>query len=313
MVLSLLKSLADSTRLRLVALLCQGEFTVQELTEILGMGQSRVSRHLKLLLDEKILSVRRQGTWSYYRVSQENALFGAIWPALEASVTEGASGGDDLRAMAAIYEKRRRKSQDFFNHHANEWDGLSHRLLPTVPYSENLLARIHPCENLVEVGVGTGNLLPLLMSRAQTVIGVDQSPAMLAQARQRIGQKEPGQVELRLGEMSHLPVLSASANTVLVNMVLHHAADPENVFKEFARVMREDGTLVIADLLPHQHEWARDSLADLWLGFEYGDLERWLEAAGLFLTDYVEIQGTADRQGVFILEATKRGSNQTTK
>lgn len=313
MVLSLLKSLADSTRLRLVSLLYRGEFTVQELTEILGMGQSRVSRHLKLLLDEEILSVRRQGTWSYYRVCQENALFVAMWPALDASLAEEASGGEDFRAMAAIYEKRRRKSQDFFNHHASEWDGLSRRLLPTVPYGEHLLSRISPCENLVEVGVGTGNLLPSLMSRAQTVIGVDQSPAMLAQARQRIGQKEHGQVELRLGEMSHLPVLSVSANTVLVNMVLHHAADPENVFKEFARVMREEGTLVIADLLPHQHEWARDSLADLWLGFERNDLERWLEAAGLLLTGYVEIQGTADRQGIFILEATKRGVNQTTK
>ncbi|MDW7644631.1 MAG: metalloregulator ArsR/SmtB family transcription factor [Desulfuromonadales bacterium] len=313
MVLSLLKSLADSTRLRLVSLLYRGEFTVQELTEILGMGQSRVSRHLKLLLDEEILSVRRQGTWSYYRVCQENALFVAMWPALDASLAEETSSGEDFRAMAAIYEKRRRKSQDFFNHYASEWDGLSRRLLPTVPYGEHLLARIRPCENLVEVGVGTGNLLPSLMSRAQTVIGVDQSPAMLAQARHRIGQKEHGQVELRLGEMSHLPVLSASADTVLVSMVLHHAADPENVFKEFARVMREEGTLVIADLLPHQHEWARDSLADLWLGFERNDIERWLEAAGLLLTGYVEIQGTADRQGIFILEATKRGINQTTK
>ncbi|BCA79563.1 metalloregulator ArsR/SmtB family transcription factor [Desulfuromonas sp. AOP6] len=313
MTLSLLKSLADSTRLRLVAILFRGEFTVQELTEILDMGQSRVSRHLKLLLDEKILSVRRQGTWSYYRACKENPLFVEIWPVLDATLAMEAFPREDLGAMAAIYEKRRRKSQDFFNHHASEWDGLSHRLLPTTPYAEQLFDRILPCQNLVEVGVGTGNLLPSLVFLAQTVVGVDQSPAMLAQARQRISLDGPCHIELRLGEMSHLPVLSASADLVLVNMVLHHAANPGKAFKEFARILKDEGKVVIADLLPHQYEWARESLADLWLGFERGDLESWLDEAGLFLADYRTIHGTADRQGVFILEAIKRCTEQITK
>ena len=305
MTLSLLKSLADSTRLRLVAILSRGEFTVQELTEILAMGQSRVSRHLKLLLDENILNVRRQGTWSYYRVSRENPLFSHIWPVLETALAEEAICAKDLGAMSAVFEKRRLKSQDFFNHHASEWDGLSRRLLPTVPYEEKLLGLIPLCDNLVEVGVGTGNLLPALMSLAQTVIGVDQSPAMLEQARQRMLAAGLGQIELRLGEMSHLPVLSASAEVILVNMVLHHAANPGIALKEFARVLADDGKVVVADLLPHQHEWARDSLADLWLGFDRGELEGWLVEADLVLTDYLAIQGTTDRQGVFILEATK--------
>jgi len=66
--LDLLKALADPCRLRLVAILLNGEFTVQELTTILGMGQSRISRHLKILTEARVLSVKRQGTWSYYRV-----------------------------------------------------------------------------------------------------------------------------------------------------------------------------------------------------------------------------------------------------
>jgi DNA-binding transcriptional ArsR family regulator len=43
------KALADPCRLRLTAVLLSGEFTVQELTRIMGMGQSRVSRHLRIL------------------------------------------------------------------------------------------------------------------------------------------------------------------------------------------------------------------------------------------------------------------------
>jgi ArsR family transcriptional regulator len=47
--LSLFKVLADGTRLRLLRILRQGDFTVQDLMQILDMGQSRISRHLKLL------------------------------------------------------------------------------------------------------------------------------------------------------------------------------------------------------------------------------------------------------------------------
>ncbi|MEZ4485523.1 MAG: metalloregulator ArsR/SmtB family transcription factor [Syntrophotaleaceae bacterium] len=61
--LSTLKALADPTRLRLLGILAHGEFTVQELIEILGMGQSRISRHLRILTDAGITAVKRQGTW----------------------------------------------------------------------------------------------------------------------------------------------------------------------------------------------------------------------------------------------------------
>jgi ArsR family transcriptional regulator len=64
--LETLKALADPCRLRLAAVLLSGEFTVQELTRIMGMGQSRVSRHLKILTEAGLLTVKRQGTWSYY-------------------------------------------------------------------------------------------------------------------------------------------------------------------------------------------------------------------------------------------------------
>jgi len=81
--LNTLKALADTSRLRLVAVLSHGEFTVQELTSILVMGQSRISRHLKILTRIGILSVKRQGTWGYYRLAGSNSFFREIWPGLE--------------------------------------------------------------------------------------------------------------------------------------------------------------------------------------------------------------------------------------
>ena len=53
------KTLSDETRLRLLNILDLQEFNVQELVEILGMGQSRVSRHLKILQEGDLLGWAR--------------------------------------------------------------------------------------------------------------------------------------------------------------------------------------------------------------------------------------------------------------
>src|SRR5574340_556294 len=100
--LETLKALADPCRLRLVAVLLRGEFTVQELTRIMRMGQSRISRHLKILTEAGVLSVKRQGTWSYYRAGGESPFFAAIRPAIEASVAALPERSDDLAAVAGV-------------------------------------------------------------------------------------------------------------------------------------------------------------------------------------------------------------------
>src|ERR1700739_2632975 len=72
-VLSSLRAVAESTRLRLLLLCAKGELTVTELTDILGQSQPRVSRHLKLLCDAGLLDRFREGTWVFYRLSQSGA------------------------------------------------------------------------------------------------------------------------------------------------------------------------------------------------------------------------------------------------
>ena len=63
-----LRATADPSRLRLLAVLVSGEFTVSELTEVLGQSQPRVSRHLKLLTDDGLLERVREQHWVYHRV-----------------------------------------------------------------------------------------------------------------------------------------------------------------------------------------------------------------------------------------------------
>ena len=61
-------------------------------------------------------------------------------------------------------------------------------------------------------------------------------------------------------------------------MVLHHAAEPPAVLAEISRVLAGGGTLLLADLARHEREWAREKLADQWLGFGEEELTGWLAA-----------------------------------
>jgi len=65
------KALSDETRVRILKLLEKGELCVCELMEILGMGQSTVSKHLGILHTAGLVERRKEGTWSYYRLVDE--------------------------------------------------------------------------------------------------------------------------------------------------------------------------------------------------------------------------------------------------
>ncbi|PLX78827.1 MAG: ArsR family transcriptional regulator, partial [Desulfuromonas sp.] len=63
------KALADETRLRILALLLEGELCVCEIIAALELPQSTVSRHLAYLRKSGWVQDRRQGLWMYYRLS----------------------------------------------------------------------------------------------------------------------------------------------------------------------------------------------------------------------------------------------------
>ena len=302
--LDTLKALADPCRLRLVAVLLRGEFTVQELTRIMGMGQSRISRHLKILTEAGILTVKRQGTWSYYRAGEGNTFFDAIRPAFEREVESLPERAADLTAVAQVLETRRRRSQEFFDQHARQWDDLARTLLPVPEYQGMLLEQVSEGETVLEIGIGTGGLLAELTGRVTRVIGVDHSPAMLEEARRRLAVDGINGVELRLGEMTHLPLPDASVGCVVANMVLHHAADPAAVLTEIRRVLAAGGTLLLADLARHEREAVREQLADQWLGFEEQELTVWLSEAGFSAVSCERIQGAVGQETVLVVKAS---------
>ncbi|MFI5449973.1 MAG: ArsR/SmtB family transcription factor [Candidatus Bathyarchaeia archaeon] len=65
----LCKALSHPTRLQILDLLSERERTVEELTKILGTGQSNLSQHLAALRQRRLVAARRQGVNVYYTLS----------------------------------------------------------------------------------------------------------------------------------------------------------------------------------------------------------------------------------------------------
>lgn len=64
---SITKALADENRLRLLMALCRQELCVCQLTELLGLALSTVSRHLTILRQAGLIEARKEGRWMYYQ------------------------------------------------------------------------------------------------------------------------------------------------------------------------------------------------------------------------------------------------------
>ena len=102
--------LGDDARLRILRLLGRERLNVTELTSILGLAQSGVSRHLGLLRDAGLVEERRDAGFAYYQAVRdgENA---DIWPWLDARLIAHANAitrADDARLLEVL---RVRKEQ----------------------------------------------------------------------------------------------------------------------------------------------------------------------------------------------------------
>jgi DNA-binding transcriptional ArsR family regulator len=72
-VLLITKALSDESRLRVLMALRQGEMCLNDLTDLLTLTPSTVSRHMSILRDAGLVTGRREGKWHYYRLSKAGA------------------------------------------------------------------------------------------------------------------------------------------------------------------------------------------------------------------------------------------------
>ncbi len=279
------------------------ELNVQEIVDIVGGAQSGISRHLSLLKNAGLISDRKQGTWSYYRVvSENNGLKNEILNKVNKELKNDSDFTKDIEKLEYVIEKRRDLTRSFFKESALAYESL------TGVYNDerlrllSLLKLIPENLNVIDLGCGTGKFLPFLASINANIAAVDESEPLLEQAKTLMS--DYSNITFYLSDIYNVDIPDNWADACFANMVLHHIPKPKDFFVSIKRVIKPGAYLVLTDFISHEDESMRDNYGDLWLGFESKEITGWAKSSGFENIDNRVIK--AKDKDIFILSANKK-------
>lgn len=282
--LDIFRALADSTRLRIVALVRSMELSVGELAQVLGQSQPRVSRHVKILSDAGIVERRKEGSWVFVAMGARDVA-APLCTALDA--WEGdrahARAEADAARLAAVRADRAAHAAGWFESNAGQWDAIRSLHIAEEQVEAAMAAVLGDArvERLIDIGTGTGRMLELFAGQADHALGIDRSSEMLRLARAKLTERGLDNTELRQADLYALPLDSGTADLAILHHVLHFAQTPDAAIAEAARVLGPGGRLLIVDFAPHGREELRIRDAHARLGFSDEQMLGWFEHSGL--------------------------------
>jgi ArsR family transcriptional regulator len=278
---ALYRLLGEEARLRLLRVLSRERLNVTELTGVLGLAQSGVSRHLGLLKDAGLVREERDGGFTYYRLGP--ALDNGALSAALAAQFEASAGDADVRADEARLQEVLRVRKENFDAHAGPDTRDARQLVPGRSWAawSRALGLLMPSLAIADLGCGEGYLTVEVSRWASRVIAVDRSEAVLKRARALARRRRVSNVIWKKGELEHLPLRDASVDVAMLSQALHHAHQPAAAIAEAVRVTVPGGRVLVLDLRAHQEEWVRAKLGDRRLGFVDDELKTMMGEAGL--------------------------------
>jgi SAM-dependent methyltransferase len=313
---ALYRLLGDEARLRLLRVLSHERLNVTELTGVLGLAQSGVSRHLGLLKDARLVVEERDGGFSYYRLDPALQDGGhPLSPILRAQFDEA---GDDgaVRADEARLQEVLRLRKENFDRHAAPDTRDARQLVPGRSWAawSRAIGLLMPPLKVADLGCGEGYLTIEAARWASRVIAVDRSEVVLQRARALARRRRVSNVIWKKGELEKLPLKDAIVDVAMLSQALHHAHNPARAVAEAARVTAPGGRVLVLDLRTHQEDWVRSKLGDRRLGFDDDELKRMLATAGL---EDVRVAVGARKAGdpftVLIASGTKKNAATKTR
>lgn len=308
---ALCRLLGEDARLRLLRLVMTARLNVSELTAILGVAQSGVSRHLGMLRDAGLVQESREGGFTFYSgtADHEGAKLSGLWPALQTQLDAESGSGhgvlrdDDMRLREVVRQRREQRET-----HGGIREG-DRQLVPGRSWAawSRALGLLLPGLTVADLGCGDGHLTLEMAVWSTQVIGVDRSQEVLKRARSLARRRRVANVEWKRGEIEDVPLSDESLDLAVLSQALHHAKVPERALAEAARVVKPSGRVLVLDLAEHGQAWVTDRLGDRWLGFDRSKLHAMMSDAGL-----TDIRGQvgldAEPFGVIVAAGTKPAS-----
>lgn len=275
---TLLKALADPTRVRLLHLLNQQELTVAELTEITGLAQSRVSTHLAKLKELQLIRDRRAGVSAFYSFTPEQL------PSRELSLWNATNEGlqdslltQDQQTLETVLA-RRSGDESWADSVAGE---MRRHYSPGRTFEATARATLELLQlgDVIDIASGDGSLAEILAPKAKSLLCLDISEKVIAAGQQRLS-AQPN-VSFQVGDMHQLPCADQSADQVLLLHALTYTTEPAQVAAETARVLRSGGQVLVSTLKSHSHQQLVAPFGHVTMGFSESQLRQLFEQAGL--------------------------------
>ncbi len=278
-----LKAAGEETRLRILALLAEAELTVSDLTEILRQSQPRISRHLRLLGEARLVERYREGAWAFFRLAEHGSSVEVARALVDRLDSADPVIARDRERLAEVRAARAAAAQAYFAKHAAEWDRIRRLHVADAAVEQAVVDALadKPFRSLLDLGTGTGRMLELLGPGLERGLGIDLSHEMLALARARLDRAGLKQCSVRQGDIYDLNLPHDSFDVVVLHQVLHYLDDGARAVREAARVLRPQGRLMVIDFAPHDLEFLREEHAHLRLGFAAETVTQWMGQAGL--------------------------------
>jgi ArsR family transcriptional regulator len=281
--IEILRAAGEPSRLRILALLSQGELAVMELSHILDQSQPRVSRHLKLLAEAGLIERFPDGAWVFYRLVSGGDGRRALDGVLALVDPQDPLLARDADRLVGVQAGRCAEADAYFSRNAARWDEIRSLYVSEkdVEAAIRAAAGPGPFRRLIDLGSGTGRMLTLLAPLAESAVALDLSQQMLNIARVQTGAAGLANVELRHGDIFDTRLPGGHGDLVVVHQVLHYLSDPAAALAEAARLVAPGGRLLVVDFAPHRLEFLREQHQHRRLGFSDEEMRRWLTAAGL--------------------------------
>ena len=274
---SVLRLLADPTRVRLLALLEREELTVAELAAVLHLAQPRVSTHLAKLKEASLVRDRRAGVSAYYRANNEgDQAQHDLLCSLRSSIDDALLREDAARLPGVLANRAREEgwadtvAGDMERHYSpgRTWETLARSLLQLLETGD-----------VLDIASGDGITAELLAPHAHSIVCVDSSERVVEAASKRLHAFT--NVQVIHGDMHALELGEQRFDLVLMLHALTYAERPAQAVAEAARVLRPGGRLLAVTLGQHDHRAVVQPFDHRNLGFSNAQLDGYARSAGL--------------------------------